>query len=101
VLFRYGRDFVVGEAVVAKCSPYSPPHEGHTLAGEHQQYEAYVRFLPSSIRIYSPPVGISVLQSFIVGDSPNLVPSAQPYFKIGWNVYPKLLAHLAKSGAFI
>jgi hypothetical protein len=98
VLFRYGHE-VVGEAVVIEYSRESS--DDQTLAGENQKYEAKVRFSPSSIRVYAPPVKIEDLQSFI-GESPNITPSAQPKFKIeDWNVYPRLLAHIAKFGTFI
>jgi hypothetical protein len=97
VLFRYGQ-LVVGEAVVIE---HSRELSGDRNGDDDQEYEACVRFSPSSIRIYSPPVRIEDLQSF-VGESPNLSPSAQPYFKIeNWNVYPRLLAHVGKSGTFI
>lgn len=100
VLFRYA-DVVVGEAVVVEYSRESPSRAGQTLLGERQDYEAYVRFSPGSIRVYAPPVEINELQSSI-GDAPNLVPSAQPYFKIeDWAVYPKLLACVARSGGFM
>ncbi len=99
VLFRYGQ-VVVGEAVVKEYFRDLPVHD-RNLAGDDQEYEARVRFSPGSIRVYAPPVGIEDLQSFI-GESPNLSPSAQPYFKIeNWNVYPRLLAHVGKSGTFI
>jgi hypothetical protein len=96
VLFRYD-EVVVGEAVVKEYLRDSPVRD-RTLAGEVQEYEASVWCLPSSIRVYAPPVEIEALQSF-VGESPNMIPSAQPKFKIDWNVYPKLLAHIVgKSG---
>ena len=99
VLFRYGQ-VVVGEALVIEYSRDSPVGD-RNLAGDDQGYEACIWFSPSSIRVYAPPVGIEALQSFI-GESPNIVPSAQPYFKIeDWNVYPRLLAHVGKSGTFI
>jgi hypothetical protein len=99
VLFRYGQ-VVVGEAIVAEYLRDSSVRD-RTLLGADRQYEACVWFSPSSIRVYAPPVGIEALQSFI-GESPNIIPSAQPYFKIeDWNVYPRLLAHVAKSGTFI
>jgi hypothetical protein len=99
VLFRYDK-VVVGEAVVIEHSRDDPSVK-RTLAGNNMEYEGSVLFCPSSIRIYAPPVGIELLQGFI-GESPNLIPSALPYFKIeDWNVYPMLLAHVAKSGTFI
>ena len=97
-LFRHGH-VVVGEAVVMRFC--REPSRDRTLAGEEFEYEAFVEFMSSSIRIYAPPVSIETLQSFI-GDSPNIVPSAQPYFKLdNWAVYPKLLAHISKSGSFL
>lgn len=98
VLFRYGH-FVVGEAVVTLYSRDSPASE-RTLAGDDQQYEALVLFSASSIRVYAPPVEIDELQSFI-GETPN-ISVAQGKYKIeDWNVYPRLLAHVAKLGTFL
>ena len=99
VLFRHGQ-VVVGEAIVTEYRR-DWPERSRTLLGEERQYEACVRFSPGSIRLYAPPVCVQDLQSFI-GESPNIIPSAQPYFKIeDWNVYPRLLAHVSKSGTFI
>jgi hypothetical protein len=99
VLFRYGQ-VVVGEAIVSEYRRDSSVAE-RNLVGDDQKYEACVWLSPSSIRVYAPPVAIEALQSFI-GESPNIIPSAQPYFKIeDWNMYPRLLAHVAKSGTFI
>ena len=99
VLFRYGQ-LVVGEAVVNEYSRDYSSVKDRNLAGEYQKYEAYVRFSPSSIRVYAPPVDIKVLQSFI-GESPNIsVP--RTYHKIkDWKVYQRLLAHVSKLGTFI
>ncbi len=98
VLFRYNR-VIVGEAVV---SGYAlEPTKDRTLTGQEYEYQAYVQFLPSSIRLYAPPIRVEILQS-LIGESPNIVPSAQPYFKIeDWTVYPRLLAEISRSGAFL
>jgi hypothetical protein len=98
VLFRYGR-VIVGEAVVLRYA--LEPTKDRTLTGKEYEYQAYVKFSPSSIRVYAPPIRVDTLQSFI-GDSPNIVPSAQPYFKIeDWTVYPRLIGKIAVSGAFL
>ena len=96
--FRYGH-VIAGEAVVLGYVLEST--KGRTLTGKEYEYQAYVRFSPSSIRVYAPPVRVGTLQS-LIGESPNIIPSAQPYFKIeDWTVYPRLLAVIAQSGAFL
>jgi len=98
VLFRYGH-VIVGEAVVA--SYVKEESNDCTLAGDEIRYEARTEFDPSSIRIYCPPVPIKILQD-IVGKEPNMLPSAQPYFKLEeWGVYPKLLAQVITGGRFL
>ena len=98
VLFRYGHA-IVGEAVVA--SYIKEESNDRTISGEEINYEARTEFDPTSIRIFSPPVSIQAFQE-IVGAEPNMVPSAQPYFKLAnWSVYPKLLALVIEHGRFI
>jgi hypothetical protein len=99
VLFRYGH-VIVGEAVV--FSYVRDSKNDRTLLGQEMQYEAYVEFSPSSIRLFVPPVPVEELQA-ILGDSTNITASAQPYNKIDdWSVYPKLLAvHVGKAGTFM
>ncbi len=98
VLFRYGQ-VVVGEAVVIEHSRDSTVSE-RTLAGDAQEYGASVLFSPSSIRLYAPPVDVDEQQR-LIGDSPN-ISIAVPKYKIeDWGLYPRLLAHVVKCGAFI
>lgn len=99
VLFRYGH-VIVGEAVVIKYVRDSTTELN--LLGQETQYEAYVEFSPTSIRLFVPPLPVEELQS-IVGDSVNITASAQPYYKFqDWSVYPKLLAvHVGQAGAFL
>jgi hypothetical protein len=98
VLFRYGHK-VVGEAVVS--SYIKEPSPDKTIDGGEVTYEARTTFEPTSIRIFSPPVPIEDLQQ-IVGAEPNMVPSAQPYFKLeNWGVYPNLLALVVTRGGFL
>ncbi len=70
--------------------------------GQETQYEAQVEFVPSSIRLFVPPVPIEELQT-IIGDAINITASAQPYYKIDdWVVYLKLLAfHVGNAGSFL
>ena len=98
VLFRYGQA-VVGEGIVKEYSRESSTEE-RTLLGDDQTYESCVSFSPGSIRVYAPPVRIEALQSFI--GEPLNISMPVPYYKIeDWNVYPRLLAHVAESGFFI
>jgi len=98
VLFRY-HDKIVGEGVVSNYIKGAASDK--TIAGEDVEYEARTVFSPSSIRVYSPPVDIEALQS-LIGDQPNIVPSAQPYFIINdWSVYPRLLALVIQQGTFM
>lgn len=99
VLFRYGH-VIVGEAVV--YSYVRESRNDRTLLGQETEYEAYVEFSPSSIRVLLPPLPVEELQS-IIGDSLNVMASAQPYYKLeDWSVYPKLLAaHIGNAGAFL
>jgi hypothetical protein len=99
VLFRYGH-VLVGEAVVVRYVRGSVNHR--TLLGQETQYEAHVEFSPSSIRVFVPPLPVEELQA-IIGDSPNIVASAMPYYKLeDWGLYPKLLAaHISNAGAFL
>jgi hypothetical protein len=99
VLFRYGH-VLVGEAVVFKYVRSSA--NDRTLLGQETPYEAHVEFSPSSIRVFVPPLPVEELQS-IVGESPNLTASAQPYYKLeDWGAYPRLLAaHVSNAGAFL
>ena len=98
VLFRYG-DKIVGEGVVSTYVRGLAPDK--TLSGEEVAYEARTIFSPSSIRVYSPPIQIEALQH-LVGQEPNMIPSAQPYFIIeDWSIYPHLLALQVKQGTFL
>jgi hypothetical protein len=99
VLFRYGR-VVVGEAVVSQY--VRDATKNRTVLGQETQYEAYVELAPSSIRVFVPPLPIEELQS-LIGESPNITTSAQPYYKLeDWAIYPKILAaHVGKSGAYL
>jgi hypothetical protein len=92
VLFRYGNK-IVGEAIVTEYC--KSPKIGKTLTGERREYEAYIKLLPSSIRVYISPVDIKELESFT---SPcRNFKVARTYFKIkNWDVHSKLLARQAK-----
>ena len=98
VLFRHG-DKIVGEGVVSAHVKGVAPDK--TLAGEEVAYEARTIFSPSSIRLFSPPIQIEALQN-LIGPEPNMIPSAQPYFKIDdWTISPRLLALQVKQGTFL
>lgn len=91
VLFRY-HDALVAEAVV-RCYVREPGQDSE----DGRDYAAKVIFAPSSIRIYSPPVPVSVLQGIIGGgkdlqgrNSYTLVHEISEV--VDWTVYPKLLA---------
>lgn len=98
VLFRYGNK-IVGEAIVAGY--FRESSIDRTLAGEEFEYKAYIMFSQTSIRVYAPPVPTKKLQA-ILGDSLDITKSAIPYYKIeDWTIYPRLLAEIVESGAFI
>lgn len=98
VLFRYGHN-IVGEAIVAGY--FRESSIDRTLTGKEFNYEAYIVFSQTSIRVYAPPLPIKKLQR-IIGESLDITTSAQPYYKIeDWNIYPGLLAEIVESGAFI
>ncbi|MCS3902202.1 hypothetical protein J2T55_000194 [Methylohalomonas lacus] len=97
VLFRYN-DKIVGEGVI---TGYSRSTDGQAVDNDEPLYASMAKFAPTSIRIYSPPVSVTDLQA-IIGDEPNIVPSAQPYFIIkDWAVYPKLIAFVTARGQFM
>src|SRR5229473_725151 len=60
-LFRYGH-LIVGEGVVQK-EVVRETVKDWTLSGEMAEYGALVTFMPSSIRLYAPPLPIDFLQT--------------------------------------
>jgi hypothetical protein len=87
VLFRHGHE-IIGEAVVGKgkepCSA--------------KEYAAQVTFVPSSIRLYSPPLPVKQIQQNMEKDISS---SAQPYYKLDWEIYGRILKEVVSAGAFI
>ena len=92
VLFRH-RHNILGEAVVWEFdkSPGTTP--------DGSAYQGVITFVTSSIRLYSPPISIEQLQS-LVGESP-IVTHPRGYPGIDWNVYPKLLALVTRTGSLV
>ena len=85
VLFRF-KDLLLGEAVVHDYSNESGVDED-----DNEPYIARVFFVPSSIRIFSPPIPIKALQA-LIGDAKG-VTRGNPYYEFtDWAIYPKLLA---------
>jgi hypothetical protein len=85
VLFRF-EDLLVGEAVVHAYSPDPGVDED-----SGKKYIARVFFVPSSIRIFCPPIPIKALQ-VLIGDAKKLT-GRNPYYEFtDWTLYPKLLA---------
>jgi hypothetical protein len=91
VLFRY-HDNLVAEAVVRHYT-----REPGKDADDGTEYAAKVIFAPSSIRVFSPPVPVTVLQK-IINDRKDLS-GRNSYTRVeeidgevNWMVYPKLLA---------
>lgn len=93
VLFRYA-DLIVGEAVVLDYIIPAPIEE------TAEQCLAIAIFAPSSIRLYSPPVDVERL-SELIGGKPDISVHRTYHSIENWTVYPKLLAHVAASGAFL
>ena len=91
VLFRHGNE-IIGEAVVRK---------GKELCSG-KAYGAQVTFAPSSIRLYSPPLGIDRIQP-IVNESQikKDLSIARSYYILNWDIYGRILKELVSTGAFI
>jgi hypothetical protein len=87
VLFRHGHE-IIGEAVVAKGKEQCSAEE----------YAAQVTFSPSSIRLYSPPLSVKQIQQHIEKDISS---SAQPYYKLNWETYARILKGVVTTGGFI
>jgi hypothetical protein len=85
VLFRF-KDLLLGEAIVHDYSNKPGQDEDDNV-----QYIARVFFVPSSIRMFSPPIPIEALQ-VLVGKSKD-VTRGNPYYEFtDWELYPQLLA---------
>jgi hypothetical protein len=91
VLFRYA-DEIIGEAVVAIEKKDAPDKE----------YAALVTFAPSSIRLYSPPLGMDKIQP-IVDKSPikKDLSIARSYYILNWDIYGGILKEVVSASAFI
>ena len=90
VLFRHG-DEVVGEAVVEENFISQPTKEADVT------YEGFIKFAPSSIRVYVGALPAKVLGQLCGRDFSG----ARPYYKIeDWALYPKILAEVAVEGFY-
>jgi hypothetical protein len=98
VLFRYANR-IVGEAVVWKGKETFPTKvKDRTLTGEEAEYGAQVTFVPSSIRLYAPPVPVERLQPHLDKD---LVVYAGAYTDLEWSFYGIVLKEVVTTGTFI
>jgi hypothetical protein len=98
VLFRYGHR-IVGEAVVSKGKEVFPEKvKDRTLTGEEAEYGAKVTFVPSSIRLYAPPLPVQRLQPHLDKDVVNF---AAAYTILDWSIYGIVLQEVVTNGTFI
>jgi hypothetical protein len=98
VLFRYGNR-IVGEAVVWKGKETFPEKvKDRTLTGEEAEYGAQVTFVPSSIRLYAPPLPVERLQPHLDKD---VVKYAGAYTDLDWAMYGIVLQEVVSKGTFI
>jgi hypothetical protein len=99
VLFRYGNR-IVGEAVVCKDKEvFAEALRDRTLAGVVTEYGAQVTFVPSSIRLYAPPVPVERLQPHINDKDVVVYPGA--YTNLEWAIYGVVLQEVVSNGTFI
>jgi hypothetical protein len=98
VLFRYGNR-IVGEAVVWKGKEtFADKVKDRTLTGEEAEYGAKVTFVPSSIRLYAPPLAVERLQPHLDKD---VVKFAGAYTDLDWSIYGVVLQEVVSKGTFI
>jgi hypothetical protein len=98
VLFRYG-NHIVGEAVVSKDKEtFAEKVRGRTITGEEAEYGAQVTFVPSSIRLYAPPLPVERLQPHLEKD---VVKFAGAYTELDWAIYDIVLQEVVSKGTFI
>jgi hypothetical protein len=98
VLFRYGSR-IVGEAVVSKGKEvFAEKIKDRMLTGEEAEYGAQVTFIPSSIRLYAPPLPVDRLQPHLDKD---IVKYAGAYTDLDWAMYGIVLQEVVSKGTFI
>jgi len=98
ILFRYGSK-IVGEAVISKGKEtFADKVEDRTLTGEDAEYEAQVTFVPSSTRLYAPPLPVERLQPHLDKD---IVKYAGAYTDLDWTMYGIVLQEVVSKGTFI
>jgi hypothetical protein len=98
VLFRYGNR-IVGEAVVCKGKEvFAEKKKERTLTGEEAEYGAQLTFVPSSIRLYAPPLPVERLQPHLTKD---VVKFAGAYTDLDWAIYGVVLEEVVSKGTFI
>jgi hypothetical protein len=99
VLFRYGQN-IVGEAIVSKGKEVFPEKlTDRTLTGKEAEYGAQVTFVPSSIRLYAPPLPVERLQEHL--REKDVVKYAAAYTDLEWSIYAKVLQEVVSKGTFI
>jgi hypothetical protein len=98
VLFRYS-NHIVGEAVVWRDKEvFAEKVRDRTLTGEEAEYGAQVIFVPSSIRLYAPPVPVERLQPHLDKD---VVKFPGAYTDLDWAIYGVVLQEVVSRGTFI
>jgi hypothetical protein len=69
-----------------------------TLTGEEAEYGAQVTFVPSSIRLYAPPLPVERLQPHLEKDVGKY---AGAYTDLEWTMYGIVLQEVVSKGTFI
>jgi hypothetical protein len=103
VLFRY-HEQIVGEAVVREGKKvYKKKKYLRTLSGQELDYAAEVTFAPASIRLYSPPLPVDVIQGLLTAQKKekNIVTYAGGYPKLDWEIYACILKEVVSRGVFL
>ena len=98
ILFRYGNK-IVGEAIVWKGKEnFQDKVKDRTLTGEEAEYGAQITFVPSSIRLYAPPLPVDRIQPHLDKD---IVKFAGAYTDLDWTIYGIVLQEVVSNGTFI
>lgn len=96
VLFRYEQN-IVGEAIVRKGKEvFQKKLKAMTQSGEVGVYEAQVTFVPSSIRLYAPPIIVKQIEP----PGKDLITYPGVYAKLNWTIYARILEFMSR-GEFI
>lgn len=90
VLFRHGNE-IIGEAVVEEDFVAKSIKEGDFT------YEGFIKFAPSSIRVYVGSLPIKALEELAQRD----FSVARTYYKIeDWALYSRILSEVVKEGFY-